>query len=422
MTNICVVGAGYVGLTTAACLSSLGHNVTCIDVDKNKIALLNNGVVPFLESGLEIIVQDMLESERLTFVEGYPSSLSSCEFAFICVPTPQSDDGSADLSFVVSAVKSLSTILKSNSIIINKSTAPVGSTQVIEGLLQRKDIYVVSNPEFLREGSAVQDFMHPDRIVIGSSNEVIAERVSDLFKSIKSPVIVCDSATAETIKYAANAFLATKLTFANAIAALCEHIGADIDVVMQGIGTDTRIGPHFLKPGPGWGGSCFPKDAKALIHTAHKSGYDFSFLRNVVESNELEFHRIVSKIRKAIGEDLQKKVITILGLTFKAGTNDLRNSPALRITEILETSGAYVQCYDPTVIRSQFSFETFDSSLDACRNSEVVLIATEWEEFSSLDPKAIGSIMRRKNVIDGRNILNAAEWIKAGFRYQGIGR
>jgi UDPglucose 6-dehydrogenase len=307
-------------------------------------------------------------------------------------------------------------------VIVNKSTVPVGSTLVVEDIVRREDIFVVSNPEFLREGSAVHDFLHPDRIVVGSSNKQAAQRVADLYQSLDAPVIICDPASAETIKYAANAFLATKLSFANAIAALCEHVGANIDDVMDGIGQDKRIGNQFLKPGPGWGGSCFPKDTRALVKIAESAGYDFELLRGVIDFNEIQFDRIVNKVRKAVGGTLTGKNIAVLGLTFKAHTNDLRDSPALRIVEHLNSHGATINAYDPTVANPLPQTNFCKTAIDACASADAILIATEWPEFALLNPTEIGNIVRSKHMIDARNILEADLWRAAGFTYQGVGR
>ena len=422
MAQVCVVGAGYVGLTTASCLAQIGHTVIGIDVDSAKIEALNKGMIPIVEDGLEAITQQMLATRRLTFQLGYSEAISSCEFIFLCVPTPQDEDGSADLTYIREAAKSLSPYLASKSVIVNKSTVPVGSTLVVEEIVRRDDIFVVSNPEFLREGSAVHDFLHPDRIVVGSSNKQAAQRVADLYQSIDAPVIICDPASAETIKYAANAFLATKLSFANAIAALCEHVGANIDDVMEGIGQDKRIGNQFLKPGPGWGGSCFPKDTRALVKIAESAGYDFELPRGVIDFNEIQFDRIVNKVRSAVGGILTGKNIAVLGLTFKAHTNDLRDSPALRIVEQLKLQGATINAYDPTVASPLPQTNFCATSIDACLSADAILIATEWPEFASLNPTDIGKIVRSKHMIDARNILDADLWKSAGFTYQGVGR
>ena len=417
-----MVGAGYVGLTTASCLAQLGHTVVGIDVDAIKVDRLNNGAIPIVEEGLESITQQMLEAKRLVFQHGYSDSIKAAEFIFLCVPTPQDEDGSADLTYIREAVTSLLPYLAPQSIIVNKSTVPVGSTLVVEEIVRRDDVFVVSNPEFLREGSAVHDFLHPDRIVVGSSQRKAAQRTADLYQSLNAQVIICDPASAETIKYAANAFLATKLSFANAIAALCEHVGANIDDVMEGIGQDKRIGNQFLKPGPGWGGSCFPKDTRALVKIAESAGYDFELLRGVIDFNEIQFDRIVDKVRKAVGGTLDGKNIAVLGLTFKAHTNDLRDSPALRIVEHLLSQGATIDAYDPTVIYPMAQLNICETAIEACGMADAILIATEWPEFALLNPSVIGNVVRSKNMIDARNILDAELWRAAGFTYQGVGR
>ena len=422
MAQVCVVGTGYVGLTTASCLAEIGHTVIGIDVDESKIRLLKGGQIPIVEDNLELITKQMIAAKRLTFQHNFGSEISSCEFVFLCVPTPQDEDGSADLSFIRQATKLIAPFLSANSIIVNKSTVPVGSTLVVEEIIRREDVFVVSNPEFLREGSAVHDFLHPDRIVVGSSSRQAAQRVADLYRSLDAPVIICDPASAETIKYAANAFLATKLSFANAIAALCEHLGANIDDVMNGIGQDRRIGSQFLKPGPGWGGSCFPKDTRALVKIAENSGYDFALLRGVIDFNEVQFDRIVQKVRKFTGGSLTGKTIALLGLTFKANTNDLRDSPSLRIGQMLLSQGAKIRGYDPTVSASFDDIYVCNSAVDACTNADVVLITTEWAEFSKLDPVLIATVVASKHVVDARNILDTNQWRRAGFAYQGVGR
>jgi len=403
-------------------LAQLGHSVIGVDVDATKVDHLNSGVIPIVEDGLESITRQMLDAKRLVFQLGYSDSIKSAEFIFLCVPTPQDEDGSADLTYIREAVTSLLPFLASGSIIVNKSTVPVGSTLVVEEIVRREDIFVVSNPEFLREGSAVHDFLHPDRIVVGSSDRRAAQRVADLYQSLNARVIICDPASAETIKYAANAFLATKLSFANAIAALCEHVGANIDDVIEGIGQDKRIGNQFLKPGPGWGGSCFPKDTRALVKIAESAGYDFELLRGVIDFNEIQFDRIVGKVRKAVGGTLTGKNIAVLGLTFKAHTNDLRDSPALRIVEHLQLQGATINAYDPTVTNPLAQVNICKTPIETCDMTDAILIATEWPEFVSLNPSEIGKVVRSKNMIDARNILDADLWRAAGFTYQGVGR
>ena len=422
MAEICVVGTGYVGLTTASCMASLGHTVIGIDIDDTKISLLNDGVVSIVEDGLAEMTREMLAKGNLSFQSTFDKAIKACECVFLCVPTPQDEDGSADLAFLQSATKSLTPYLSPGTIIVNKSTVPVGSTLVVEEIINRRDIHVVSNPEFLREGSAVRDFLNPDRIVVGSSDRQTAQRVAILYQSLNAPVIICDPASAETIKYAANAFLATKLSFVNAIAALCEHVGANIDDVLEGIGQDKRIGGQFMKPGPGWGGSCFPKDTRALVKIAESAGYEFDLLQGVIDFNEIQFDRIVDKVRKALGGTLTGSNIAVLGLTFKAHTNDLRDSPALRIVDHLKSQGAFINAYDPTVNTQLPNVNVFNSSIEACALADAILIATEWPEFESISPSEVGEVVRNKHVIDARNILNADLWRAEGFTYQGVGR
>src|SRR4051794_30285588 len=328
MTRLAIVGTGYVGLTTGACFAHLGHEVVCADVDPDKVAQLSAGEIPIVEHGLDRIVEEGLRSGRLTFVLGAANAVKDCEIAFLCVPTPQADDGSADLSYIDAAAREISAHLPYESVVVNKSTVPVGSAKVVERVLDRPDVKVVSNPEFLREGSAVQDFLKPDRIVVGSTDQAAAIKVSSLYLGVAAPVIVTDPASAETIKYAANAFLATKLSFVNAVAAICEGVGADVNDVVLGLGYDRRIGQDFLRPGPGWGGSCFPKDTRALLKIADDAGYSFDLLQGVVAVNDEQFDRVTEKIVEAVGGDPAGRTIGVWGLTFKARTDDLRESPS----------------------------------------------------------------------------------------------
>ncbi len=301
MAQIAVIGAGYVGLTTAACFSSLGHDVVCADIDEARVAQLNRGEIPIVEAGLDALVREGMDGGRLTFVVGADAAARTAEFAYLCVPTPQGDDGSADLSYIEVAARQIGPVLPSEAVVVNKSTVPVGSTRAVERVLGRDDVVVVSNPEFLREGSAVHDFLNPDRIVIGSDDQSAAVRVASLYIGVTAPIIVTDPASAETIKYASNAFLATKISFVNAIAAVCEAVGADVKDVVLGMGYDKRIGHEFLKPGPGWGGSCFPKDSRALVHIADTAGYSFDLLRGVITVNDDQFNRVATKVARARG-------------------------------------------------------------------------------------------------------------------------
>ncbi len=422
MSRIAVIGTGYVGLTTGACFAHIGHDVVCADVDADKIARLQRGEIPILEADLDNLVHEGLEDGRLQFVVGAAAAVANCEFAYLCVPTPQGDDGSADLSYIESAAREIGPLLPREAIVINKSTVPVGSTRVVERALGRDDIAVVSNPEFLREGSAIHDFLNPDRIVIGAEDQAAAVKVSSLYIGITAPVIVTDPASAETIKYAANAFLATKISFINAVAAVCEAVGADIKDVALGMGYDSRIGHEFLKPGPGWGGSCFPKDTRAMVHIAETAGYDFHLLRGVVEVNDEQLRRVTAKIVHAAGGSVEGKRIAVWGLTFKARTDDLRESPSLSIISQLLALGAIVRGYDPSGPDPIDGIEVVDDPFVAVEGAAVLAVLTEWDEFRWFDIDRVSSLMAAKEVVDARNLLDRAAFIRRGFNYQGIGR
>ena len=422
MSRIAVIGAGYVGLTTGACLARLGHEVVCADVDEDKVATLSKGEIPIVEAGLEQLVQEGLKAGNLRFVLGAAEAATGAEFVYLCVPTPQGSDGSADLSYIQAAAREIADVLDEGAVVVNKSTVPVGSTKVVERVLQRPDVSVVSNPEFLREGSAIHDFMHPDRIVVGADDRAAAARVASLYLGVAAPFIVTDPASAETIKYAANAFLATKISFVNAIAAVCEAVGADVADVVLGIGSDKRIGHEFLRPGPGWGGSCFPKDSRALVRIAEDGGYDFDLLRGVISVNDRQRARIVGKVRHAAGGSLEGVTIAAWGLTFKARTDDLRDSPALAIVEQLGLQGARVKAFDPTVKQHLPGIEVCVDAYEACEGAEVLVVLTEWDEFRWLDPERVRATMAGAQLVDARNLLERAAWQRAGFTYQGVGR
>src|SRR6476661_8493016 len=349
--SIAVVGAGYVGLTTAACLAHLGHEVVCADIDAERVARLRKGEVPILEDGLVALITEGLASKRLSFVVGAAVAARGADVVFLCVQTPQGDDGAADLSFVESVAREIASVLVPKAIVVNKSTVPVGGTRFVQRVLAEEGttehVTVASNPEFLREGQAVHDFLHPDRSVIGCEDPESAVRVSELYRGVQAPVLVTDPASAEMIKYASNAFLATKISFINAIANVCEAVDADVREVALGMGYDARIGFQFLHPGPGYGGSCFPKDTAALIHTADVAGYDFSLLRGVVDVNRHQHERIIEKLRDGAGGSLRDVLVGVWGLTFKANTDDLRDSPALVVCRRLLEEGARVRAYDP---------------------------------------------------------------------------
>ena len=425
MSKVAIIGTGYVGLTTGACFAHLGHHVMCGDIGEEKIARLSVGEIPFVEDKLGPLVAEGIETGRLGFVVGAKAAVAGCEIAFLCVPTPQKPDGSADLSFIEAATRDIIDALPEGAILVNKSTVPVGSTRVVEQVLDRADVPVVSNPEFLREGSAVEDFLKPDRIVIGAQDRVAAKAVSALYDPVAAPVLITDPASAETIKYAANAFLATKLSFANAIAAVCEGVGADVSDVMSGLGYDRRIGPEFLNPGPGWGGSCLPKDTRALIRIAEETGYDFRFLEGVIEVNEEQFARVAEKVRRAAGGQLESRTVAVWGLTFKAGTDDLRDSPALAVVGLLSAAGAEVRAYDPTVRAGgpnpAGSVDIFGDPLSPCDGAHVLVVLTDWDEFREIEPVEVAERMAKRAVVDARNSLDRQVWQRAGFDFQSIG-
>ncbi len=422
-SRIAVIGTGYVGLTTGACFASLGHEVVCADIDPAKVESLKAGKIPIHEDGLEAIVQEAMADGRLSFVLGSEDAVKGREFVYLCVPTPQMPDGSADLSYIEAAAAEISPHLGRGTVVVNKSTVPVGSTLLVERALGRSDCPVVSNPEFLREGSAVSDFLNPDRVVIGADDQQAATRVASLFLGVRAPILVTDPASAETTKYASNAFLATKLSFVNAVAAVCEAVGADVNDVMLGMGYDKRIGHQFLKPGPGWGGSCFPKDTRALTRIAEDAGYDFSLLRGVIEVNDDQFGRVVKKIEDAAGGSLDGKSVGVLGLTFKAGTDDLRESPSIEVIKRLVAAGASVRGFDPAVSKCDIDgLEVVDDAYAATEGADVVTVLTEWDEFKWLDLDKIAGLVNNKSIVDSRNILDRGAVRRRGFDYQGIGR
>ena len=421
MANITVIGTGYVGLVTGAGFAHLGHRVTCVDVDADKIRVLRDGGVPIFEEGLLELVEAGVSSGRLGFEHGHSETSLSSEFYFLCVPTPQGPDGSADLSYLEAAAAELGPI-PARSIIVNKSTVPVGSTRFVERALKRRDVSVVSNPEFLREGSAVADFMEPDRVVIGSESQEAAARVADLYQSLGTHVLITDPSSAEMIKYASNAFLATKLSFINAVAAVCEGVGADVADVRLGMGYDHRIGMDFLRPGPGWGGSCFPKDTQAMLRIAEIADYDFGLLRSAVETNERQFDRVVDKIRVAAGGVLVGASVGMLGVAFKSGTDDIRRSPALSVAERLIAAGARVKAFDPVAAAELEGLEMVGDAYAAADDADVVAVMTEWDEFKWLDYPKIASVMRGQVVVDARAILDHGLLLGAGLELVTVGR
>lgn len=424
--KIAIIGTGYVGLTTGACFAHIGHDVVCADIDPDKVERLSRGELPIYEPGLQQVVDDAMRAGRLRFVVGAAEAAKDCEFAYLCVPTPQGDDGSADLSYIQQAAAQIAPVLPSDAVVINKSTVPVGSTKVVDKVLARPDVKVVSNPEFLREGSAVADFLKPDRIVIGSDDQSAAIRVAALYIGISAPLIVTDPASAETIKYAANAFLATKISFINAVAAVCENVGADVNDVVLGIGYDKRIGHDFLRPGPGWGGSCFPKDTRAMVKIAEDAGYDFDLLKGVIVVNDDQRQRMVDKIVRAVGGDANGASVAVWGLTFKANTDDLRESPSIAVIEELLELGAKVRGFDPQVRSGAHGLpeglEVGDDAYDVCDGADVLVVLTEWDDFRWRDLHTVAERLAARNIVDTRNLLDRAAALRIGFTYQGVGR
>ena len=421
MANVAVIGTGYVGLTTGAYLSHLGHSVVCADVVVEKVESLNAGLVPIHEAGLDELVRTGLDTGRLQFVVGAATAIAEAEFIFLCLPTPQGEDGSADLSYVESVATEIGPHLLADAIVVNKSTVPVGSTRRVAALLGRDDVHVVSNPEFLREGQAVHDSLNPDRIVIGAYDTEVALRLATLYEKLQAQVLVTDPASAETIKYVANAFLATKVSFVNAVAHFCELVGADVRDVALGMGQDKRIGFEFLRPGPGWGGSCFPKDTRALIRMGEVLGYDFHLLRSVIEVNDEQYARIAEKVLVAAGGTLVDCTVAVWGLTFKARTDDLRESPALFVIERLKAAGATVRAFDPMVTERE-GITVCADAYEACEGAHALVVLTEWEEFRLVDLAKVQPLMENPAIVDARNLLDPVTVRRNGFTYDGVGR
>jgi UDPglucose 6-dehydrogenase len=424
--RIAVIGSGYVGLTTGACLASLGHRVVCADVDNVKVARLRAGEVSILEPGLPELVAQGLAAGRLEFVVGAAAAVVEAEVVFLCVPTPMGAGGAADLSAVEAVVTEVRALLPPGCVVVNKSTVPVGTAARTAQLLERSDVAVVSNPEFLREGSAVEDFLNPDRIVVGCDAQDAAERVAALYAKLGAPTVLTDAASAEMVKYAANCFLAMKLSYVNAIAELCERSGADVLDVTEGIGYDRRIGQAFLQPGPGWGGSCLPKDTHALLQVCAAVDFDFPLLQASLDTNNRQSHRMVKKIRDAAGGSLAGQRIGLLGLTFKAGTDDLRDSPALMVAALLAAEGADLIGYDPGVPAAvpgmTDDLQVTDDPAKVASGAAVLVLLTEWPEFQVLDWGRMAELVERRVVVDTRNLLDADVLRRVGFEVRGVGR
>ena len=430
MAKLCVIGTGYVGLVTGTCFADMGHRVTCLDINEERIDMLKNGIMPIYEPGLKQIVDQNVEAGRLDFTTSYPEALKDSEFAFIAVGTPSSEDGEADMQYVKAAASSIARNLDHPIIIVNKSTVPVGTGDWVAEIISdlngqvTPQFSVVSNPEFLREGSAVMDFMNPDRVVLGSTDLDAANQVAELYQALRSEIMITDLRTAEMIKYASNAYLATRISFINEMANICETLGADVREVARGMGMDRRIGPAFLDAGLGWGGSCFPKDVKALAHMAVTHDTHPQLLQAVMDINFNQRAHAVEKLEKALG-DLKGKTIGVLGLSFKPNTDDTRHSPSLDIINMLIAKGAKVQGYDPQAMKASKEevpeLNLCQNPYDVAKNADALLLATKWNEFKSLDFDRIKANMRGNVVLDGRNIWNGKELQEMGFTYFGMG-
>lgn len=425
--RIAVVGAGYVGLTSAACFSMLGHHVTCTEVDESKVQRLSRGQVDIVEPRLTEIVCQGLTSGQLSFVHASAAAdaIADSQIVFLCLPTPMGADGQVNMACFDHAVLDIRDALAEDSVVAIKSTVPVGTAARVATLLGRTSVSVVSNPEFLREGCSVDDFLMPDRIVIGSDRTAAAQQVAALYDSLAAPTIFIDTASAELVKYAANSFLAAKLSFVNEIAELCERLGADIGSVTKGIGYDPRIGNSYLQSGPGWGGSCLPKDTAGTVYIAQQVGLELPLLEAVIHSNERQKLRVVERVRVAAGGSLSGKRIGMLGLAFKAGTNDLRHSPALDIAVHLAREGCELTAYDPVVPHDvpgvTDGVAVVPDAYQAAKGADVVALLTEWPAFRALDWARVADLMAGHYVVDTRNLLDADSLTDAGLTLRGIG-
>ncbi len=428
--KICVLGVGYVGLTTAALFSDLGNVVHCIDINEERIANLKKGIMPIYEPGLKEIVERNIAENRLLFSTDTEAAVRETEIIFICVGTPPQASGETDLSQVKSAAISVAKALNGYKIVVNKSTVPVGTGDFVrrtieEHRLENHDFDVVSNPEFLREGSAVQDSFEPDRIVIGAPNKQVALKLLELYATLERPMHITDLYSAEIIKYASNAFLATKISFINAISHLCEEVGADVTVVAKGMGADSRIGRAFLNAGIGYGGSCFPKDVESLIHTSGTYGYDFKMLKEVISVNKGMVPHMIGRIEELIG-DVKGKTIGVLGLAFKPNTDDIREAKAIDMIQILLERGATVKAFDPQAMEHTKAIVSdviyTQNAYEVAEDADALVLATEWREFKLLDMERIRNSMNQPVLLDGRNFYNPEEKTRMGFTYYGLGR
>jgi len=431
--KIAVVGSGYVGLVAAACLSEMGNTVISVDKDEKKIAGLEKGILPIYEPGLDVLIERNVKERRLFFSTDTSMAVKKSSIIFIAVGTPPDEDGSADLQHVLAVAADIGKAMDGPRIVVNKSTVPVVTAELVRNEIKRYTEYridVVSNPEFLKEGDAIDDFMKPDRVVVGTSSEEVAEIMMELYRPFvrtNNPIYIMSNRSAELTKYVANSLLATKISFMNEIANFCDVVGADVQDIRRGIGSDTRIGPHFIFPGVGYGGSCFPKDVKALMHTSNQFGYHLDILESVTRVNSEQKKVLGRKITREYGDDLAGRTFGVWGLSFKPNTDDMREAPSLVIIQDLLDRGAAVKAYDPEAMeyaRSLLgdSVEFVESCYDAVEGADALVLITEWTEFREPDFERIGELMKKKVIFDGRNIWNPRTMKKYGFTYHGIGR
>ena len=431
--NITIIGTGYVGLVTGTCLADMGNNVTCVDIDEKKVQHMQSGKVPIYEPNLEELFHRNISANRLLFTTSLKEAIQDSTVIFLALPTPQGEDGSADLSYVKDVAHDLGKMITDYKIIVNKSTVPVGTSDTVKKIIESEtdvEFDVVSNPEFLREGYAVKDFMEPQRIIIGSKSEKAKKILSSLFKpyvTVKRPIIYMDERSSELTKYASNTFLATKITFMNEVANLCEKIGADVDMVRMGMGSDPRIGNKFLFPGIGYGGSCFPKDVNALVKSSDDASYDFKILKSVLNINVKQKKSLVPKVSRYFDSKLTRKKMAIWGLAFKPNTDDIREAPALDVINELLLKGVNISAYDPeampnmkTIYGDKINFAS--NSYEALDGVDCLLICTEWSEFRSPDFDKMKSIMKTPIIFDGRNIFDLEDMEDKGFHYESVGR
>jgi len=431
MKNITIVGVGYVGLVSGTCFADLGNRVTCLDINEDRIANLKQGIMPIYEIGLEELVEHNVKAGRLEFTTSYKDALKEAEFVFIAVGTPSDEDGQADLRYVRSAIESIADVMDHPLVIVNKSTVPVGTGDWVADIIHQRrpdapEFSVVSCPEFLKEGTAIRDFMNPDRIILGSTDREAAEKVAQIHLPLRSTIMITDLRTAEMIKYASNAFLATKISFINEISNICEALGADVTEVAYGMGLDKRIGHHFLNAGLGWGGSCFPKDVKALVYMADAENQHLRLLHAVIDVNADQRLAAIRKTQELLGDDLTGKTIGLLGLAFKPSTDDMRDAPSIEIAGQLLQAGATVCAYDPVAMPNARQLlpevTLLDNAYAVAEGADALILVTEWNEFKNLDLARIKKLMSTPILVDGRNIYDPDTVRAAGFKYRGIGR